>query len=641
MGRSTVYGACAASLALGLLFLFAWAPHPWGWEGFDHYHDLGRALARGGSFPTTDVPWGYAYYLAPFYAAFGDRPWIPLTVQIVLNASMPLLVYHYARREFDEKIAVTAAVLTGLLSFNTVYASTQSSDSLCTVLFMAAILAFARGRRCNDWRWHALAGAILGLAPQFRPNLILVPAVLALLLVIERRSARRAAHGGVLLVAAAAALTPWMLRNHALAGEPIPTSTHGGIQLWYGTLQIGPYLKSFAYNPRRVFEAGAFPYTSLDHVPLVLRWSGRACGRDAGEIEYWTDRDALHRRVRGVVQASGELGAELPPSPAPTAYYFRFPGGGVSHVFLISTDHLRDMDRHGDLLDVFDVVRMMRHAAWEEPLTNLSRLDFDRDGRVTATDVVRAAGVLLGASSRSAAPSPAGRFAADAAWATLHFADASHLAVPRRWAGLVTDLDVSGAGAARLLHAWVPFSAVDAAGDGVVRDCDAGGAIAVNTVFYRGEPHAMRRYLALALDNIRRDPAGYLRSAAYRAVRVFFIEGSDDPQTAQQFSGSGRVYAVAHAGSIALMALALAGMVIAWRRGYAIVLPLVLIAYIPATLAFVLTNMRYSVTVQPFVFMFAAVTILSALEALGAMRPSAPGRATETGGRAGARTTLE
>ncbi len=26
----------------------------------------------------------------------------------------------------------------------------------------------------------------------------------------------------------------------------LPTSTHGGVQLWYGTLQVGPYLESRA-----------------------------------------------------------------------------------------------------------------------------------------------------------------------------------------------------------------------------------------------------------------------------------------------------------------------------------------------------------------------------------------------------------
>src|SRR5881628_1708490 len=129
-----VHIACAASFALGIFFILVWAPHPWGWEGFDQYHDFGRALARGESFPTMDQPWGYAYYLAAFYRVFGDRPVIPLLVQAALNALMPLLVYAFARTEFDDRVAAVAALLTGVLSFNTVYASTQSADAVGNVV---------------------------------------------------------------------------------------------------------------------------------------------------------------------------------------------------------------------------------------------------------------------------------------------------------------------------------------------------------------------------------------------------------------------------------------------------------------------------------------------------------------------------
>src|SRR5262245_18045229 len=317
MGRLTVYGACAASLALGLFFLFVWAPHPWGWEGFDDYHDLGLALARAGRFPTLDRPWGYALYLAPFYALFGDRPWIPLIVQVVINAAMPMLVYRVARGAFDERIAATAAVLTGLCSFNTVYASTQASDALCTVLFMAAVLVFARGSERRDGRLYACAasGALLGLASQFRPNLILVPFVLAGYLLIRERG-RALAGAAAVVVAAAVTLLPLVVSNGRLAGEWTPTSTHGGMQLWYGTLQSGPYLKSRAYNPRRVFETGSFPYTSLDAVPLIVTWQRAKCATGSPlpiGITYWTDRDATRRHVNAI-DASSEFRAELPPS---------------------------------------------------------------------------------------------------------------------------------------------------------------------------------------------------------------------------------------------------------------------------------------------------------------------------------------
>jgi hypothetical protein len=51
--------------------------------------------------------------------------------------------------------------------------------------------------------------------------------------------------------------------------------------------------------------------------------------------------------------------------------------------------------------------------------------------------------------------------------------------------------------------------------------------------------------------------------------------------------------------------------VMAWRRGNRVGLPLLLIAYLPATLAPVLTNMRYALTVQPLMFMFIAVAIIT------------------------------
>src|SRR5436853_7322919 len=85
--------SAALSLVIGLAFIFVRAPHPWGWVGIDHYHEFAVALARGEPFPTTDVPWGYAYFLAAFYRVVGDRPWVPLVAQAWINVAAPLLLY--------------------------------------------------------------------------------------------------------------------------------------------------------------------------------------------------------------------------------------------------------------------------------------------------------------------------------------------------------------------------------------------------------------------------------------------------------------------------------------------------------------------------------------------------------------------
>jgi hypothetical protein len=135
----------------------------------------------------------------------------------------------------------------------------------------------------------------------------------------------------------------------------------------------------------------------------------------------------------------------------------------------------------------------------------------------------------------------------------------------------------------------------------------------------------MRRYMALAIDNIRHDPSGFVWASAYRAVRLFVIEGTSDRLTAQQFSRSRLAYAVAEAVSIGFLGLFGLGVGIAWRRGDRFGLPLLLILSIPATLAPVLTNMRYTVTVQPLMFIFVAIAITAIPRSAGRSRvPSLP-----------------
>src|SRR5438128_10020979 len=100
-----VAAAALLSTVLGLIFVFVRAPHPFGWLGIDHYHDFALALARGDGFPTTDVPWGYALFVAAFYRLFGGHPWVPLVAQVRLNAMSPFLLCDLARPDLGERLA--------------------------------------------------------------------------------------------------------------------------------------------------------------------------------------------------------------------------------------------------------------------------------------------------------------------------------------------------------------------------------------------------------------------------------------------------------------------------------------------------------------------------------------------------------
>jgi hypothetical protein len=624
--RRLVYAASLFTIALGLFFVFVRAPHPWGWEGIDHYHDFAQILARGEPFPTTDVPWGYAYFVAFFYKIAGPKAWVPVAAQALLNGLLPLLVYLVVRRDFGERVGITAAVLTGLFSFNTIYASTESTDSVCTVLFFGSLAAFARARSRHSLMLFAVAGVLIGIASQFRPNLILFAPVLALATLVFGGQARRD-FGPVVLYGAAAALIalPWTIRNYRLTGELIPTSTHGGVQLWYGSLQTGPYLTSRAYNPRSAFERASFDYTSLDGRPITI---AADCGPEdpaAVTLTWWTDRDRTERTIQ---PAPPGFTFTVPGQPAPTVLYYFFTdrlSGGRSQlappdgaadpfVFFVSDQHLADLDRHGDVLDAFDFARMVQAVAWHEPMPQSARFDFDRDGAVTEHDVRLAAAALSPRGDRlgMSAPDVVRDISVTPQEARVGFVDGSALLVPRAPIDRITDLVPTGEMAAEIAVGRRRTAALP-----VPKSPPNFCRPIVNAAFYQREPHMMRRYTALAFDNIRRDPAGFLISCAYRSIRLFVVQGTDDSRTAQQFEGSGMVYRLAAAASGSYLALAIAGLVVAIRRHNRIWFLLMPIVYITATLCFVLTNMRYTVTVQPLLFAFGALAVTAALERLG------------------------
>jgi hypothetical protein len=618
-----VKAACLVSLAIGLFFLFVRAPHPWGWNGFDHYHELALALASGRPFPTMEVPWGYAYFLSAFYRVFGDRPWIPLIVQVTLNAATPILLFALARRWTSDTTAALAAVLLGAFSFNTVYASTQSSDAICTVLFLSAILVFVRALEQDKRSGFALAGLIAGVMSQFRPNLILIPGLLAAYAIWTSASARATArravvHAIVLLLCAAATLAPWVVRNYRLTKTIVPTSVHGGAQLWYGTLQSGRYLDSRGYNPRSIFESPAFDYTSLSAVPIVISGGVMTCAIEAQHgtltLFYWTDFDPVKKRLAPSTlnRTTGRFTFELPAPDGDTAtYYYYFeaawdvtavdtPASGAQapYVYFVSQDHLGDMDRYHDLLDIFDVIRLARHEAWGEPLAAADLL-----ARAGVPDVQSAVARLI--------DMPA-HLEHDDETALMTIGHGSSITIPRIWRGRITDLTLAGPSAEALMYARASLAALSRPTPVIAKAdaaCGLVGEVKVNDVFYRREPEAMRRYSALAFDNIRREPFAFVKAALYRAYRVFVVVGTSDKWTNQQFAGAGFVYAAATAASLTFLGLFVAGVVILWRRAADIVLPLALILYVPVTIAPLLTNMRYSVTVQPLMFVFAAAAL--------------------------------
>lgn len=583
------------TLAIGLFFVLVWAPHPWGWRGIDQYDQLAREVARGEPFSTLNVPWGYTYYLAIFYKFFGERAWAPVTGQVLINALTPLLLFKLARPAVGQRIAALAAWITAIFSFNTVYASTQSSDAICTVLFLLSLLCFVAGHRRSSLAAFAAAGALSGVVPQFRPNMILLPVlVIGAYALWPPRGARRLTQCAVFGVAMTAMLMPWIVRNYHYTGMVLPTSTHGGIQLWYGTLQTGPYLESQAHNSRSAFASPAFPYTSLAMPIIVTGTPGCDHALPAARLAFKTSRDAAWQWVDASRTARDPFQFEIPAQPIPTTVWYYFEAGGYTTppggpaeplLYFVSDDHLGDLDTSGEMLDIFDVARLARQGNQSDLATAIGWLlpEFARDG------------------------SPFARLDRDRV--TVYLSDGSWIRIPP---GMTrqTDLALEGVLATELVSRFRTMASVRS----VLPPCTAMEGIAVNRVFYRRQPHEMRRYTALAFDNIQRDPLAFIAASAYRMVRLFIIRGTDDRRTTYQFPMSRLIFQAAMLASLAYFAAFLAGVAIAWRARSPFLYALIPIAYVPLTICFVLTNMRYTITVQPLMFVFVAMTVAAVLK---------------------------
>jgi hypothetical protein len=284
-------------------------------------------------------------------------------------------------------------------------------------------------------------------------------------------------------------------------------------------------------------------------------------------------------------------------------------GNDAPLVYFISREHLRDLDRHHDLLDAFDIGRLMRQLAWGEALPAADRLDLDRDGRISEQDLRAAVGALIPQDRQPFTSLQSGDTAA-----TLLLSDGSTLTMPRRFDGRQTDFSATGNFAEALLSRHRSLAGLTLHADGDQRACGAAKNIKINDVFYRREPHEMRRYTALAFDNISRDPAAFAQASLYRMVRLFIVRsGTGDRLTTFQYRGSLAIFNAALLLSSAYFATFVIGVAIAWRRRSPFLYALIPVAYVPLTICFVLTNMRYTITVQPLMFVFVAMAVAAAL----------------------------
>lgn len=272
----------------------------WRWPGSavaildpaDHLDAAARIA--GGDLAWGDRTWtvapGFAYLFAAARVVGGEGTAPPLVALLLFDLAVVELVRRLGARLGGPIVGLVAG-LAAALSPSFVF----HDLTLLGVSPAAAGLALALWLGLDDrpGRWRAaVAGAALGFAAYFRPNLLLLWPVIALAAAWAPVPARdRALRAALVVVGLAVMLSPALIRNRVVGGEWVPLSANAGANL------------AMAQTPglRANFPPPVAATNTLDNITRALHERAeREAGRPLrpGEADAWWRAEARARIAR-------------------------------------------------------------------------------------------------------------------------------------------------------------------------------------------------------------------------------------------------------------------------------------------------------------------------------------------------------
>jgi hypothetical protein len=195
--------------------------------GYTAYYPIGYPAVLAGLFwlvQHTPIP-DNLFRAATFFQAF-------------LGVASVWLVFETARRLFDTKVALVAALWMALFPNLIFHTATYLTETLYNFLVLVAVLLLIapswRERRLVWWRIVAF-GIILGLSVLVRPiSLLLLPVLAAVWFFGGFGWRRTLAYSSVAALATVAMIVPWSIRNFVVMDSPVLISTNLGDNLCIG-----------------------------------------------------------------------------------------------------------------------------------------------------------------------------------------------------------------------------------------------------------------------------------------------------------------------------------------------------------------------------------------------------------------------
>jgi hypothetical protein len=172
----------------------------------------------------------YSFVIGAFYLATDGNlgrayPALAWT-QMAVDSGCVYLLFRIGMASLaNARAAVTLAALYAFYPFIVVWTPVIYSETLAVDTMIASVFFYVRGERPRN---AAISGGLAGLSILFRPQILILAALMAGRLVLKRRTPQMLAFvAGVLLV-----YGPWPLRNLVNHGRPVLTQDISGFKNW-------------------------------------------------------------------------------------------------------------------------------------------------------------------------------------------------------------------------------------------------------------------------------------------------------------------------------------------------------------------------------------------------------------------------
>lgn len=193
------------------------------------------------SVPTAYRPVGYPVFLSLVYAIVGPNPIAAKVIQAILDSAIVVLLPRLLPLTSD-KIKIRVAIAWALFPPAILYPNLLMTESVYTVFLVSAATLYTSVNkgRTND----LLVGALLGVLTLMRPASVMLFIGLAAIDLAVNKLPRRVV---LISIALVIVVTPWIVRNWIVMGEPLLT-TSSGINLLIGNNPNtnGSYSSNFA-----------------------------------------------------------------------------------------------------------------------------------------------------------------------------------------------------------------------------------------------------------------------------------------------------------------------------------------------------------------------------------------------------------